>query len=86
MVPNPDIQTLVESVRRRGLLLELSRLVGSDEARLLIREAWVSLDDPPGSAARKPVGFIWHRGQDDEVILPPGDMTIVYTLEESNDQ
>lgn len=45
MVPNRDIQILVRVIRELGLNHVLSELVGTDEARLLVREAWVRLDD-----------------------------------------
>ncbi len=44
MVANPVTQTLIRNIRERGLNHVLAVLVGTDSARKMIRDAWVSLD------------------------------------------
>lgn len=44
MVASPTTQTLVRNIRERGLNHVLAELVGTDTARKMIRDAWVSLD------------------------------------------
>jgi hypothetical protein len=44
MVQAPAVQTLVKNIRERGLNHVLAVLVGTDSARKMIRDAWVSLD------------------------------------------
>lgn len=45
MVQAPSIAILTTSVLQGNLYYELARMVGTDVARRLIRDAWVHLDD-----------------------------------------